>query len=139
MSTSSSKQQEVRARLAAYRELKTEEQPSKKPQNCVRSDGASALRSHQDAEIKHSWWITGLKALLWLLVWGFFIEVEFGMVYLVASGLIFIILSLRGGRKRAPDELSAYSVFNKNLETIEGTLSAEQFERELRYGPNSVH
>lgn len=137
------KQQEIRARLAAYRGLKTEDHSSKLPQDCTKSECDSSISPHQDA-VDHSkrpspWWMTGLKILLWVLLWGFFIEVEFGMVYLVASGLVLIVLSLRGGKKRAPDELSAYSVFNKNFETIEGTLSAEQFEKELRYGPTSVH
>lgn len=40
--------------------------------------------------------------------------------------------------RRKPWEPSAYSVFNKNFEAIEGTLTAEQFEKELRYGPTSV-
>ena len=83
------------------------------------------------------WYITGLKILLWLLLWGFFIEVEFGMVFLIASGLFFIVYSLCGS-KRKVGELSAYSVFNENCEAIDGTLTAEQFERELRYGPVSV-
>ena len=82
-------------------------------------------------------YVTVLKALLWLLLWGFFVEVGFGAVYFITSLLYFIIVSLRGSRRR-PWEPSAYSVFNKNFETIDGTLSAEQFERELRYGPLSV-
>ena len=88
---------------------------------------------------RSSWLLTCLKVVLWLLVWGFFIEVEFGVVYLFVSGLVFMIATLQGNRKkRVAGELSAYSVFNKNCEAIEGTLSAEQFERELRYGPSSV-
>lgn len=84
-----------------------------------------------------SLYVTLLKAVLWILLWGFFIEVGFGSVFLVTSLLFFIIVSLRGSRRK-PWEPSAYSVFNRNFEAIEGTLSAEQFERELRYGPLSV-
>ena len=84
-----------------------------------------------------SLYVTLLKAVLWILLWGFFIEVGFGAVFLVTSVLFFIIVSLRGSRRK-PWEPSAYSVFNRNFEAIEGTLSAEQFERELRYGPLSV-
>ncbi|XP_023222512.1 uncharacterized protein LOC111623982 isoform X3 [Centruroides sculpturatus] len=40
---------------------------------------------------------------------------------------------------RKSDEVSAYSVFNPGCQRIEGTLSAEQFERELKYGAASVH
>ena len=81
--------------------------------------------------------LTVLKAVLWILLWGFFIEVGFGAVYFVTSLLFFIVVSLRGSRRK-PWEPSAYSVFNPNFETIQGTLTAEQFERELRYGPASV-
>ena len=83
------------------------------------------------------WYITALYILLWLLLWGFFISVEFGFVYFLLSAFVFIVLSLRGSRRKI-GELSAYSVFNENCESIDGTLTAEQFERELRYGPASV-
>lgn len=112
-----------------------------------KDDGKSATKSvsdaHQppparsDAPLSVPLYVTVLKALLWLLLWGFFVEVGFGAVYFITSLLYFIIVSLRGSRRRSW-EPSAYSVFNKNFETIEGTLSAEQFERELRYGPMSV-
>ena len=82
-------------------------------------------------------YVTLLKLLLWGLVWGFFIEVGFGAVFFITSLLYLLVTSLRGSRRR-PWEPSAYSVFNRNCEAIEGTLSAEQFERELRYGPMSV-
>lgn len=41
-------------------------------------------------------------------------------------------------RKKKPGEISAYSVFNEGCESIDGTLKAEQFEREIRYGAGSV-
>ena len=82
-------------------------------------------------------YITLLKLLLWALLWGFFIELGFGAVFFVTSLLYLIIVSLRGSHRK-PWEPSAYSVFNRNFESIDGTLSAEQFERELRYGPMSV-
>ena len=34
---------------------------------------------------------------------------------------------------RNKDEPSAYSVFNPNCESIDGTLTAEQFENEIRH------
>ena len=83
------------------------------------------------------WYITALYITLWLLVWGFFVEVEFGVVFIILSAFAFIVLSLRGSRRRI-GELSAYSVFNENCEQIDGTLTAEQFEREMRYGPTAV-
>ena len=103
--------------------------------------GVSRTNQHYDGPhqgAKSYWVITGLKSCLWLLLWGFSVEVGFGIVYIVLSGLVFMVLSLRGGKKRAPGVPSAYSVFNKNFEVIDGTFTAEQFERELRYGPSSV-
>ncbi|CAK1550427.1 unnamed protein product [Leptosia nina] len=35
-------------------------------------------------------------------------------------------------------EVSAYSVFNKDCKSIDGTLKAEQFEKEIRYGAGTV-
>ena len=83
------------------------------------------------------WYVTVLYIILWLLLWGFFVEIEFGIVYIILSAFAFIVLSLRGSRRRI-GELSAYSVFNENCESIDGTLTAEQFEREIRYGPTAV-
>lgn len=83
-------------------------------------------------------WLTfTLKLLLWVLLFGLFIEIGFGQVYFIASGLFFMVYFLKGSRRRR-GELSAYSVFNKNQERLDGTFSAEQIERELRYGPGAV-
>ena len=79
-----------------------------------------------------------LKAVLWVMLWVFFIKVEFGLVFLIASSLCFLWWSLRGGRGRVSGEPSAYSVFNKDCEAIDGTLTAEQLEREMRFGPTAV-
>ncbi|GJQ78326.1 hypothetical protein Trydic_g22161 [Trypoxylus dichotomus] len=38
-----------------------------------------------------------------------------------------------------PNEISAYSVFNKGCKSIDGTLKAEQFEREIRFGRGLLH
>ena len=138
-----SRGQDVKSRLAAYRSEKqviktSREEKSNTKFTSAAGSGEENLQLLDEAPVKTNWWIFGLKILLWILIWGFFIEVEFGLVYFVVSALVFLVVSLRGGRKRASGELSAYSVFNKNFESIQGTLSAEQFERELRYGPSSV-
>ena len=134
---------EVKARLSAYRETK------EKPQHQLQDVGASNKEETDDSKVfsvdertsesdgHSSWRVIILKLVLWLLLWGFFIEIEFGVVFLVLSALYFMYSSMSGSRRKAW-EPSPYSVFNKNCEAIEGTLSAEQFERELRYGPSFV-
>ena len=97
-----------------------------------------SLNSVPDVPERSSpWWMIGLKALLWLTLFGFFVEVEFGVVFVLSSIFYFMYTSMRR-RKRKNSELSAYSVFNKNFERLEGTLTADQFERELRLGPGSI-
>lgn len=70
----------------------------------------------------------------WATCWMIAIELKFGIVYLLFSALFGIYFNTRTGPKRR-DEVSAYSVFNKNCESIKGTLKAEQLEREMIYGP----
>lgn len=73
----------------------------------------------------------------WLTCWFIAIELQFGTVYLMLSALFGIYFNTRTTPK-AKHEVSAYSVFNENCESINGTLKAEQFEAEIRYGPMTV-
>ncbi|XP_063427443.1 SAYSvFN domain-containing protein 1-like [Mytilus trossulus] len=74
---------------------------------------------------------------VWLGLWYYFIQLQFGAVYFAISVLFIMYFSMR--TERDPNHLSAYSVFNKNCERIDGTFTAEQLEKELRFGPGSVH
>uniref|UniRef100_A0A8C5MIK3 SAYSVFN motif domain containing 1 n=1 Tax=Leptobrachium leishanense TaxID=445787 RepID=A0A8C5MIK3_9ANUR len=76
-----------------------------------------------------------LKLLLWLVLLGLFVELEFGLAYFIISMFYWLYEGTRGPRDRKDGEKSAYSVFNPGCEAIEGTLTAEQFERELQYRP----
>lgn len=76
------------------------------------------------------WAILALKWIMWLIGYKIFIILEFGAVYFILSGFGLIWLNMHN-RSRAPGEASAYSVFNPNCEAIDGTFTAEQFEREL--------
>nr|XP_045601490.1 uncharacterized protein LOC123760077 [Procambarus clarkii] len=76
------------------------------------------------------WVALALKWLMWLLLFKVFILLEFGAVYFIFSAFIFIWFTMRSEPKKE-GEISAYSVFNPNCEAIDGTYSAEQFEREL--------
>ena len=80
-----------------------------------------------------------LKFALWSTLFALFIRFEFGLVYFVVSLLVIIYLNTsnrrRGTRmKRRKGELSAYSVFNKNVERIQGTITAEQLQNNLMGG-----
>ncbi|GAB5571480.1 SAYSvFN domain-containing protein 1 [Prionailurus iriomotensis] len=79
--------------------------------------------------------ITFLKVLLWLVLLGLFVELEFGLAYFVLSLFYWMYVGTRGPEERKEGEKSAYSVFNPGCEAIQGTLTAEQLERELQFRP----
>lgn len=68
--------------------------------------------------------------LFWVTCYAIAIELQFGTVYLLFSALFGIYFNTRTGPKKKK-EISAYSVFNKNCEAIDGTIKPEQFEREM--------
>ena len=76
--------------------------------------------------------------MLWFVLWGLFLELGFGAVYFIVSISVILYRNMRSGT-RTSNEPSAYSVFNPNCERIDGTFTAEQFEKELRFGAASVH
>ncbi|XP_045150843.1 SAYSvFN domain-containing protein 1 [Echinops telfairi] len=79
--------------------------------------------------------ITLLKVLLWLVLLGLFVELEFGLAYFVLSLFYWMYVGTRGPEEKKAGEKSAYSVFNPGCEAIQGTLTAEQLERELLLRP----
>ncbi|XP_042540147.1 SAYSvFN domain-containing protein 1 [Dipodomys spectabilis] len=80
--------------------------------------------------------VTFLKVLLWLVLLGLFVELEFGLVYFVLSLFYWMYVGTRGPGEKQEGEKSAYSVFNPGCEAIQGTLTAEQLERELQLRPS---
>ncbi|EGW09994.1 SAYSvFN domain-containing protein 1 [Cricetulus griseus] len=79
--------------------------------------------------------ITFLKVLLWLVLLGLFVELEFGLAYFVLSMFYWMYVGTRNPEEKKEGEKSAYSVFNPGCEAIQGTLTAEQLERELQLRP----
>lgn len=67
---------------------------------------------------------------IWALGWLLSSYVEFASLYFILS-LFYLIFSNLGTRKAG--ELSAYSVFNKGFGRLLGTLTAEQFDNEIRH------
>jgi len=84
-------------------------------------------------ESETNWQIIVIKFLVWLTLFVIFIRLEFGAVYFIIS-LLYIIWSSLSSHRRRRDQLSAYSVFNPNFEKLQGTFSAEDYDRQLRHG-----
>lgn len=99
----------------------------------VNSECTSNTGTIDIEESSFSWKRFLLDFFIWIAFFRFAVYIEFGAVFLLLSGFYLIWKNTRTGPKRA-DEMSAYSVFNPNCERIEGTLDAEQFEKEIRYG-----
>ena len=72
------------------------------------------------------------QVLLWLCIFSLAVYAEFGAVFVLTSGFAAIWLNLgrNRGRRGAP---SAYSVFNPGCESIDGTLTGEQVDGQIRY------
>ncbi|PWA27876.1 hypothetical protein CCH79_00000517, partial [Gambusia affinis] len=76
-----------------------------------------------------------LKVLLWLVLVGLFVELQFGLPFFVISLFYWLYEGLRSPEPRKPGELSAYSVFNPDCQPLLGSLTAEQLEGEMGYRP----
>uniref|UniRef100_A0A182P3Z5 SAYSvFN domain-containing protein n=1 Tax=Anopheles epiroticus TaxID=199890 RepID=A0A182P3Z5_9DIPT len=108
--------------------------PSQEPAYDDSDHSDSAITNVAElAEPKPRSWLTYLTYLVYFLFWvtlyAIAIELRFGVVFLMLSALFGIYFNTR--TKKAPGEISAYSVFNENCQAIDGTLKAEQFEREI--------
>lgn len=103
--------------------------------NVTKEDEANES-SKQNTTVKITLYITGF--LIWAFLYYFFIQIQFGIIYLIVSMLFGIYFNTRTGPKEE-NEISAYSVFNKNCESINGTLKAEQLERQMLFGGLGLH
>uniref|UniRef100_A0A0C9R0S3 SAYSvFN domain-containing protein n=1 Tax=Amblyomma americanum TaxID=6943 RepID=A0A0C9R0S3_AMBAM len=78
------------------------------------------------------------KLTLWCLLMTLFVVLEFGAVFFVASVFYVMFTNFRK-RPRVRGELSAYSVFNPNVEAIDGSVTAQDLERQLTMGILPLH
>ncbi|KAL3661319.1 hypothetical protein V7S43_013524 [Phytophthora oleae] len=60
-------------------------------------------------------------------------EPEFAVAYVILSGFAALGYHLLAGGERRAGGISAYSVFNRGAQRMLGSLSAEQFENEIRH------
>lgn len=74
-----------------------------------------------------------LYTVIWISLFMYFIMIQFGAVFFTLSVLVGIYLNTRT-RPKKNGEVSAYSVFNSNCQSINGTLDAEQLQRQMLYG-----
>ncbi|VVD00982.1 unnamed protein product [Leptidea sinapis] len=79
-----------------------------------------------------------IYSIIWLTLFIYFIKLQFGAVFFVISALVGICLNTRT-RPKKKGEISAYSVFNENCESIGGTLNAEQLQKEMMFGFGGVN
>ena len=78
-----------------------------------------------------------LQAYLEMFLWvSVFLLCKYLQIEHIGVTLSLLYLLLRNLRERGKDddELSAYSVFNKGMRRLMGTLTAEQFENEIMHG-----
>lgn len=74
-----------------------------------------------------------IYAFIWVTLYAYFLYLQFGAVFFVATVLVGICLNTRT-RPKKRGEVSAYSVFNENCVSIDGTLKAEELQRQMIYG-----
>lgn len=88
---------------------------------------------NEPVKTKIDYIIIAVKVLIYILGQILAVIIGFGAVFFSISALIFICTNLRN-RKRRRNELSAYSVFNPGCKPIQGTISAQQLEDQLKFG-----
>ncbi|XP_077568156.1 SAYSvFN domain-containing protein 1 [Stigmatopora nigra] len=126
----------------------TKEPATITPQSEIESEPKSQRKDYCDWILQSRWgrWlatrnlhnITLLKVLLWVVLLGFFVELDFGLPFFVVSLFYWLYEGLRDSGEREPGEMSAYSVFNPGCQALLGTLTAEQMEAEMGFRlPNS--
>ena len=75
----------------------------------------------------------------WMYVLGFSAGLytsntyDMGKLFLIVCGIVGIFMNL--GNQGKPGELSAYSVFNKNFNSLLGQLTGDMLDRQLRHQP----
>eukprot|EP00833_Pecoramyces_ruminatium_P007651 jgi/Orpsp1_1/1181683/evm.model.c7180000078173.2 len=67
---------------------------------------------------------------IWLVLQLIFSYLEFGVIFLIISIAVFIFMNTSTEAKD-PERKSAYSVFNKNCERLEGQITTETFEKQI--------
>lgn len=107
------------------------------PEKAMETSEVETIADEREESWRYAITKWSIYFIVWLTGYIFFLKLQFGAVYFVITALIGICLNTRT-RARKKDEVSAYSVFNEGCQSIDGTLTAEQFENEIRFGPGNV-
>ena len=70
-----------------------------------------------------------IRLCVWAVLYYFFIQWEFGVVYFVLSGFYFVYITMGNESDEKKDRVSAYSVFNKDGAEVLGNFSTTGLER----------
>ncbi|XP_056638549.1 uncharacterized protein LOC130446355 [Diorhabda sublineata] len=143
---------EIAKKLEEYRKKKhsqrikcEEEDKELKEKLLAEETDSNALSSSEETEIDDNFQPLSILDYVyyvlcftfWAILYAIFIKLQFGTIFFLISCLVGICINTRT-RPKKKGEISAYSVFNKDFKSIDGTLKAEQFEREIRYGSGAV-
>jgi len=102
------------------------------PNEGERENNETTSVNRKTSYTKVDYLILSLQIIAWFVLYIGFLKIEFGAVYFCTS-LLFIIYWNTGTSKKRKGEVSAYSVFNKDFEAIQGTLKSEHLENQLIY------
>jgi hypothetical protein len=76
------------------------------------------------------------KTLIWVCMFMGFLKLELGAIFVIVSIFWLMWVNMNTGKRKKSGRNagpSAYSVFNPNCEAIDGTLKAEQLEKQLLF------
>lgn len=111
------REKEVKRKSVPEVEQKEEEEFEATQSGSIQSFIGSSLVSLIPSRFHNAslWWL-----LAWLFGWVFTIRLGHGTLFFIICAFVFIGLNL-DDRRRRNNQLSAYSVFNKNCERIQGS------------------
>lgn len=144
-----SEEKTLEEKLATFRRKKAKENFQKKVSNLfngmkrfffgkrylgMNEESPPPTEEEEEEKRPTNWLIIAFKCFLWFISYAIFIYFQFGAIYFICSLLYLIYSNLGVGTGRRKNQLSAYSVFNPRFEKLQGTFSAEDYDRQLRHG-----
>ncbi|ORX55403.1 hypothetical protein BCR36DRAFT_347211 [Piromyces finnis] len=105
----------------APRRVKRQEELKKRKEDLVKAKKEEkTIFTQKNITIFIVWFV-------FLLIFAYF---EFGLLFLIISIGVLIYINT-STEEKDPEKKSAYSVFNKNCERLEGQITTETFEKQI--------